>query len=73
MKIWERLGRRYHIKRWTTHQLRHTAATQLSERGHDPLVIASHLGHVDTRSVQLYTKVAQSRLQLARADLDVAI
>lgn len=28
---------------------------------------------IDTRSVQLYTKVAASRLQLARADLDVAI
>jgi integrase len=72
LKIWERLSTAYLVPRFTTHQLRHTAATMLAERGHDPLTIASFLGHVDTRSVQVYAKVSGNRLQSARADLDIA-
>jgi integrase len=72
LKIWERLAARYSVPRFTTHQLRHTSATLLSKLGHDPLVIANHLGHADLRSVQVYTKVASNKLQAARADLDVA-
>jgi site-specific recombinase XerD len=53
--------------------LRHTAATVLADRGHDPLAIANFLGHVDTRSVQVYAKGSVNRLAAARADLDIAM
>jgi integrase len=73
LQIWARLCGAYMIPRFTTHQLRHTAATALAERGHDPLTIATFLGHVDTRSVHVYAKVSGNRLSSARADLDIAI
>jgi len=72
LKIWERLAAAYLVPRFTTHQLRHTAATALAARGHGPLEIADFLGHADTRWVQIYAKTSPNRLQAARADLDIA-
>lgn len=72
LQIWARLCASYLVPRFTTHQLRHTAATALAARGHDPLTIAGFLGHADTRSVQVYAKVSVNRLAAARGDLDIA-
>jgi len=71
LKIWERLAQKVGVRRFTTQQLRHTAATLLIERGHDDTVVMEFLGARDTRSIQGYKMVVQDRLARARADLDV--
>ena len=71
LKIWERLARRAGVRRFTTQELRHTAATLLVERGHDDSAIMEFLGARDIRSVQPYKTIVADRLARMRADLDV--
>jgi len=71
LKIWERLAKKVGVRRFTTQELRHTAATLLVERGHDDTVIMELLGARDNRSIQGYKVIVADRLARARADLDV--
>jgi site-specific recombinase XerD len=71
LKIWERLAKKAGVRRFTTQELRHTAATLLVERGHQDTVIMELLGSRDVRSIQGYKVIVADRLARARADLDV--
>lgn len=49
---------------WTTHKLRHRAATAWwEESGHDVLTVGELLGHADPKTTRLYVKVRDARLR----------
>jgi site-specific recombinase XerD len=73
LMVWARLAAKVGVRRFTTQELRHTAATLLVERGHDDTVIMELLGDRDVRSLQGYKVIVADRLARARADLDVVI
>lgn len=62
---WHQLADRLSIPRWTTHQLRHTCATELLDAGVPPEVVAAHLGHHGLASLAGYGEVRLGRRQLA--------
>ncbi len=70
-KIWTRLARKVGVQRFTTRELRATAATLLVQKGHDLNVVMDFLGVRDIRSVQGYKQLVADRLARVRADLDV--
>ena len=57
-------------KRVTVHTLRHSFATHLLESGTDIRCIQELLGHTSVRTTQIYTHVAQARLDRIRSPLD---
>lgn len=71
LKIWERVAKKAGVRRFTTQELRHTAATLLVERGHDDTAVMEFLGARDVRSVQGYKAIVADKLARMRADLDV--
>jgi site-specific recombinase XerD len=73
LQIWARMAGKVGVRRFTTQELRHTAATLLVERGHDDTVIMELLGARDVRTIQGYKVIVADRLARARADLDVVI
>ncbi len=64
-EIWRKLARKLDIPPWTTHQLRHTCATELLEAGVPELVIAEHLGHHGLGSLHIYGQVRNKQRQAA--------
>jgi integrase len=64
-EIWRKLARKLDIAPWTTHQLRHTCATELLEAGVPELVIAEHLGHHGLGSLHIYGQVRERQRQQA--------
>lgn len=63
--VWIRLARFIGIRPWTSHQLRHTAATVLLNAGIPAVVIADHLGHRGLRTIHRYAAVGQRLRQEA--------
>jgi len=64
-EIWRKVARKAGVKPWTTHQLRHTGATELLEAGVPELVIAEHLGHHGLGTLHIYGQVRQRQRQQA--------
>lgn len=62
---WHRLADQLGIPRFTTHQLRHTCATELLDAGVAPEVVAAHLGHHGLSSLSGYGEVRRGRRQAA--------
>ena len=52
------------------HQLRHTAATRLLERGADIRTVQEYLGHASPRTTAIYTRVRPARVLEATGRLD---
>jgi integrase/recombinase XerD len=69
-EIWRRMAARLGITPWTTHQLRHTGATELYKAGIDGMVVADWLGHKGMSHVTQYTRVSYQRRQEALDVLD---
>ncbi len=63
LKIWKKLARKLNIQPFTTHQLRHTAATELLDAEVSDRVIADHLGHHGLRTIHNYTQVRERQRQ----------
>src|SRR5208337_328430 len=55
------------------HDLRHTFATWLRQRGTELDVIASQLGHRDLRMTKRYARIAASQVRQAVAGLDALL
>jgi integrase len=69
-EVWRKLAKKLGITPWTTHQLRHTCATELLEAGVPELVIAEHLGHHGLASLHIYGQVRDKQRQAAVAVMD---
>src|SRR5207237_4617457 len=66
--VWQRVADQLGIPQFTTHQLRHTFATELLERGVDPVTVAELLGHHGMQTIRNYAKVGpESRARAMRA------
>ncbi len=63
--IWVRLARKVGAKHFTTHQIRHTAATVMMDRDVRDSIIATHLGHSNLSTLANYAKVRPKRRQEA--------
>jgi site-specific recombinase XerD len=63
--IFERLARQVGIRHFSPHQLRHSAASVLLDRGVPVTGIADHLGHADLSTVMGYAKMSPRRRQEA--------
>lgn len=72
-EIWRVLARRVGVPRWTTHQLRHTAATLMIDGEVDEIVAANHLGHRGLATIQGYAEIRKARRQKAIDVLDEAL
>ncbi len=62
-KVWKELSTRLALRYWTTHEIRHSTATQLLAEGLDHLVIAKHLGHHGVGTIANYAKVGEKGRQ----------
>jgi site-specific recombinase XerD len=63
--IFKRLARQVGIRHFSPHQLRHSAASVLLDRGVAVTGIADHLGHADLSTVMGYAKMSPRRRQEA--------
>jgi integrase/recombinase XerD len=64
-EVWRKIAKKVGVKYWTTHQLRHTCATELLAAGVPELVIAEHLGHHGLGSLHIYGQVRPKARQAA--------
>jgi site-specific recombinase XerD len=64
-EMWHRLADDLGIPRFTTHQLRHTCATELLDAGVPVDVVAKHLGHRGMHTIANYAEVRMGRRQAA--------
>lgn len=67
---WTDLCEKLRIRRFTSHQIRHSCATELLRQGVDSLVIAKHLGHHDMNTIANYAQVGLDTRQEMLAVLD---
>lgn len=56
-RAWKLLAGKVGVPRWTSHQLRHTCATEMRRAGISPLVIAEHLGHSNLATLPNYAAI----------------
>lgn len=64
-EIWHKLANKLRLKPWTTHQLRHSCATELLAAGVPELAIAEHLGHHGLGTLHVYGQVREPQRQQA--------
>jgi site-specific recombinase XerD len=67
---WNGLCTELGIKRFTSHQVRHSCATTMLRHGINALVIAKHLGHADLDSISGYAEVEEASRRGALEVLD---
>lgn len=68
--IWTSLAKQLGVVRWTTHQLRHTAATAMLAAGEDPLTVATFLGHANLATLNVYAAIPEATRAKATATMD---
>ncbi|MHB8589810.1 MAG: tyrosine-type recombinase/integrase [Candidatus Dormibacteraceae bacterium] len=56
-EAWRRLCHRLKLRRFTTHQLRHSCATEMLDAGVGESATADHLGHHDLSTLSVYGQV----------------
>lgn len=56
-RAWDDLCTELDITRFTSHQIRHSCATELLRQGVNPLVIAKHMGHHGLATIRGYAQV----------------
>jgi integrase len=64
-EIMQKIGKKAGVKRFTTHQLRHTAMTAMSEAEVPPLAVMKQAGHHGLGTQHIYTKVSDRKRGLA--------
>lgn len=64
-EIWRKLAAKLELEEWTTHQIRHTAATELFAAGVPDAVISKVLGHKSMQMLEVYRKVRTEQRQIA--------
>jgi integrase len=71
--IWRLLCKRLQVDDFTTHQLRHTCATELLEAGIGSLVVADHLGQHGLRTLGTYGGVRGNQRRIALQAMDALV
>lgn len=69
-RIWTRITKKLGIPRFTTHQLRHTAATAMLAAGVDSGTVTNFMGHKSPATLKIYGEVPESQRQLAAATMN---
>lgn len=69
-RIWTRIAKEIGIPRFTTHQLRHTAATAMLAAGVDSGTVTNFMGHKSPATLKIYAKVPEAQRQLAAATMN---
>jgi site-specific recombinase XerD len=64
-EIWRRVAERLGMRRFTTHQLRHSCATEMLDQGVREVVIAEHLGHANLNMMKRYAQVRTAQRETA--------
>lgn len=67
---WDLLAAALEVERFTTHQLRHSCATDILRGTGDIMLAAKHLGHRSLQAIQGYAEVAMDKRRQAVASLD---
>lgn len=62
-RIWDVMAEVTGVRRWSSHQVRHTGATELKRAGIPDLVVADHLGHANLQSLAGYAQVVDEQRQ----------
>lgn len=65
LRVWTRLAKHLAIPRFTTHQLRHTAATALLASGMDSMTVTNFMGHKSPATLRIYAEIPEAQRQLA--------
>jgi site-specific recombinase XerD len=68
--IWTRLCKDLGVVRFTTHQLRHTAATAMLAAGEDPMAVANFLGHKNLATLSVYAETPEAQRAKTTAAMD---
>jgi len=68
--IWRSLAKQLGVTRWTTHQLRHTAATAMLAAGEDPMTVATFLGHKNLATLNVYAQIPEATRARATATMN---
>jgi site-specific recombinase XerD len=68
--LWTQLCKKLGVQRFTTHQLRHTAATAMLAAGEDPMAVAKFLGHKNLATLDVYAEVPESQRARTTATMD---
>lgn len=68
--IWTQLCKHLGVVRFTTHQLRHTAATAMLAAGEDPMAVANFLGHKNMSTLHIYGETPEAQRAKTTATMD---
>ena len=68
---WDALCVELKIRRFVSHQIRHTCATQLLRQNVNPLTIAKHMDHHSLATIQTYAEVGLDERHLMLEVLDL--
>jgi site-specific recombinase XerD len=69
-QVWLTTTAKLGLPRFTTHQLRHTFATELLDNGVDHVVVAELLGHHGLGTIMNYAQVREGKRQAALSVID---
>lgn len=71
--IWRRLAKILGIPTFTSHQIRHTTATELKRAGISDLVVANHLGHANLATLANYAAVVDEHREAKTVVLETLL
>ena len=69
-RIWTALTKKLGVQRFTTHQLRHSAATALLAAGVDSMTVTNFMGHKSPATLRIYGEIPEAQRQIATSAMN---